>query len=367
MLPSKHNTVALRIKSPNARYPDLMLTSDRHLSVLGLKGLIEASFPAHPPPADQKLVYAGKLLGDELLLEQFLRFEDDCSVFTIHLVCRIPEQPSKAAVPPASSLNHEANDGLRYRGANPADSSAMTTTNIASAEMAPATESESSTLAADPLDAEARELRRIQELLQSLATSATEGVGAEELANMETYYRQYLQLYSQHMLRQASPPHHQADHQLMAQPDRVGPGALANDEADNNNNNNDLLDRIYAITRIMLLFSVIYFHSSFFRLLCVAIIAFIVNRFQNNRINNNNNNRVPDNEVLNRRGEQQNIAAANVQPNNAGRDGNSAADTVEPEVAGEEEEEEKPNLLVVAVNFVSSFLSSIIPGNNPPI
>jgi hypothetical protein len=31
-----------------------------------------------------------------------------------------------------------------------------------------------------------------------------------------------------------------------------------------------------------------------------------------------------------------------------------------------EEQEDKPNVLVVAFTFISSFLSSIIPGYNPP-
>jgi homocysteine-responsive endoplasmic reticulum-resident ubiquitin-like domain member 1 protein len=372
MLPSKNNTVVVRIKSPIARYTDLMLTCDRQLSVRGLKGLIEAGLPAHPPPADQKLVYAGKLLVDELLLEQFLRFEDDCSVFTIHLVCRIPEQPAKAASQPVStSQDSDVNNGLRHRGSNSSDQSAVSPSNAANLVTAAATDSEPLT-SAGFIDAETRELRRIQELLQSLAaTPSTGGVGVEDLASMEEYYRQYLQLYSQHMLRLQQASHQQqADHQLMPQPERAGPGAVAaNEEADNiNNNNNDLLDRIYAITRIMLLFSVIYFHSSFFRLLFVAVIAFLAHRFQNNQNNNqninnnnNNNNRARNNEAHNPRGEEQ-IAAADVLPNDDGGDRTS----VESEVVGEQEEE-KPHLLVVAVNFVTSFLSSIIPGNNPPL
>ena len=130
MLPSNSNAVGVRIKSPVARHPDLMLACDRQLSVRGLKGLIETRYPARPPPADQKLVYAGKLLSDDLLLEQFLRFEDDCSLFTIHLVCKIPEQPMREAIAPVPAANSAA-DGLRYRGA---DGVNMSATAVAASE-----------------------------------------------------------------------------------------------------------------------------------------------------------------------------------------------------------------------------------------
>lgn len=361
----------LRIKSPSARHSDLLLTCDRAMSVAGLKGLIEDRFPTRPPHSDQKLVYAGKLLTDDLMLEQFLRFEDDCSVFTIHLVCRIPDQATKeVATAPVE-------DGLRYRGA------AAATADSEAAVVAPAnrTETPVGAVGIDTLSAEARELARIQELLQGLAAAPAAVMGEAEQRSMEELYRQYVQLYSQHMVRvqqvqhsyQHQHHHHEeADRQLVPQPEiPAAPRqvAAADDEV---NNNNDMLDRIYAITRIILLFSVIYFHSSFFRLLFVAVVAFLAHRFQNNNNNNNQNiNRAAGRNNNNRIAGNNNNNEAHNNGNNRNNpvvDNANEATTGEPEVVVvEEEEEDKPNLVVVAVTFVSSFLSSILPGNNAPL
>jgi hypothetical protein len=372
--------VKVRIKSPSAHYSDLLLSCERELSVRGLKGLIETSYPAAPPPADQKLVYAGKLLSDELRLEQFLRFEDDCSVFTIHLVCRIPEQAARKTSD-ADAAAAIGVDGIRHR-VNAASSipAAAAATEVVDrpAEV---------TATSEVLSAEARELARIQELLQLAAAPAAAATGEAELRSMEAVYRQYVHLYSQHMLhvqqeaaeRQRPHNHQQNDHQLVPHFEG-GAAAVAAVEQEGgiNNNNNDLLDRVYAITRILLLFSVIYFHSSFFRLLFVAVVAFLAHRFQNNlapRPQNNNNNNMRaqnnnnnNNEVNLRQGDNRNAdngtvnGAVNVNEEaNVGGDLNVSAE-------GEEgaEEEDKPNVLVVAFTFISSFLSSIIPGYNPP-
>lgn len=398
----RDNSVALRIKSPSARHPDLLLSCDRQLSVRGLKGLIETRYPAHTPPADQKLVYAGKLLTDELLLEQFLRFEDDCSVFTIHLVCRIPEQAKRdqQTVPHVPEPDTAA-EGARYRGPTPLSSPAI----VAAAD---GREIGENIVAVEQLSAEARELARIQELLQGLTvpSPAATALGEEEMRQMQDIYREYVQLYSQHLqhVQQAAPNvgavaaahhhshlhhhrhHRQEDHQLRPhfeggaaarRPAAVGAAVAAEEEEINNNN--DLLDRVYAFTRILLLFSVIYFHSSFFRLLFVAVIAFLAHRFQNNlppQANNNNNGRARNhNELIINHREDHNDANGrienlnnNVNDNGDGvRDDQNGSDMSEipprPETV---EEEDKPNLLVVAITFVSSFISSIIPGNNPP-
>jgi hypothetical protein len=372
--------VKVRIKSPSAHYSDLLLSCERELSVRGLKARIETSYPAAPPPADQKLVYAGKLLSDELRLEQFLRFEDDCSVFTIHLVCRIPEQ----AVRKASDADAAAAigvDGIRHR----VNAASSVTAAPAATEIVdrPA---EVTATTSEVLSAEARELARIQELLQGLAAApAAAATGEAELRNMEAVYRQYVHLYSQHMLHvqqeaaaERQRPHHhhqQNDHQLVPHFEGGAAVAAAEEEGGINNNNNDLLDRVYAITRILLLFSVIYFHSSFFRLLFVAVVAFLAHRFQNNLAprpqNNNNNNNMRaqnnnnnNNEVNLRQGDNRN--ADNGTVNGAVNDEANVSGDLNERAEGEEEEEDKPNVLVVAFTFISSFLSSIIPGYNPP-
>merc|ERR1719264_2368816 len=58
-----------------------------------------------------------------------------------------------------------------------------------------------------------------------------------------------------------------------------GGGAVAAEAG--GDRNRDILDWVYVMTRVMLLFSVIYFHSSFWRLAFVAGLGFLVFLYQN--------------------------------------------------------------------------------------
>merc|ERR1719283_638917 len=60
-----------------------------------------------------------------------------------------------------------------------------------------------------------------------------------------------------------------------------GGGAVAAEPAAGaGDRNRDILDWVYVMTRVMLLFSVIYFHSSFLRLAFVAGLGFLVFLYQ---------------------------------------------------------------------------------------
>jgi len=93
-------------------------------TILEVKQQIEADWPQHPPPHDQRLVYAGKLLQDGSRLREVLRLEDLPNPFIIHLVCR------QLSPPPTASTSPRANgEGLRRRTAT----TAATTTSTPSA------------------------------------------------------------------------------------------------------------------------------------------------------------------------------------------------------------------------------------------
>merc|ERR1719283_560740 len=63
-----------------------------------------------------------------------------------------------------------------------------------------------------------------------------------------------------------------------------GGGAVAAEPAAGaGDRNRDILDWVYVMTRVLLLFSVIYFHSSFLRLAFVAGLGFLVYLYQNRR------------------------------------------------------------------------------------
>lgn len=69
-------------------------------------------------------------------------------------------------------------------------------------------------------------------------------------------------------------------------------------QRDPENNERDWLDNFYAISRLLVLFSVVYFYSSFLRFFLVLVLGSImylyqVGLFRNANNNNNNNNTVP--------------------------------------------------------------------------
>ena len=100
--------VKLKVKSPSSTIADIELEVGLNTSVRQLKGLITERYPGNPQPSvstdigntkniciiflpqAQKLLYAGKLLTEEETLEKFLRFDDDCPVYSLHLACATP-------------------------------------------------------------------------------------------------------------------------------------------------------------------------------------------------------------------------------------------------------------------------------------
>ena len=94
-------------------HDDCKIEANLDWTVLQVKKQIEQDWSTHPPPNDQRLVYAGKLLQDGSLLKEVLRLEDLHQAYIVHLVCRqISPPPTAAASPRAHS------DGLRRRTAN---------------------------------------------------------------------------------------------------------------------------------------------------------------------------------------------------------------------------------------------------------
>merc|ERR1719232_1635301 len=134
-----------------------------------------------------------------------------------------------------------------------------------------------------------------------------------EMAAMQQLYNQYLSVYMQYMQSQALVTGQQyqfmqpaANNQVNLQQDvadhhpEAGPGPVPEAAVPNNpglvmnagaaagqiqdvggDRQRDLLDWVYVMTRVVLLISVIYFHSSFLRLAFVAGLGFLVYLYQN--------------------------------------------------------------------------------------
>jgi homocysteine-responsive ER-resident protein 1 with ubiquitin-like domain len=83
------SSVSLTIRTPTLNAgDDVTLSCHMDWSVLKVKQEIEKQFESHPRPEDQRLVYSGKLLDNNSVLEHVLRFDDEVTSYTVHLVCR---------------------------------------------------------------------------------------------------------------------------------------------------------------------------------------------------------------------------------------------------------------------------------------
>jgi len=382
-------TVQIKIKSPSANIDDLQFDCNLKERIIQIKERISVSFPTKPSESAQKLVYSGKILNDSDRLSDILRFEDECSVFTFHLVCSIPQDQKTASstTSPASSSS-----GLRHRsnasGASSAAASAGTINPMDSFSQQQAGFVQSNINNPAMEDMMRSFSSQYSQVMASLPSSPTE----EEVAALQQMYNQYLSLYMQYMQGQAGaggnpstslfPQQFQLGGEAQAAP--AAPEAHAADAGPNPamvmnagaagqiqdeagaDRNRDILDWVYVMTRVLLLFSVIYFHSSFLRLAFVAGLGFLVYVYQNRRNNIRGNN----NNARNAPVADQPAAAAAPQDAqerdaaDADEIGTEADDSDENSSAADvttEEEEARPSKLTVALTFISTLVSSIIP------
>merc|ERR1712212_636814 len=346
--------VTLRIKSPSAALEDLEVKAQIGETVRELKEQISLAFPTKPPPGEQKLVYLGKILKDSDRLDEVLRLDDSVSAYTLHLVCALPQQ----------------REGLRYRPAPavlpPAEAAVVPPPATYTAPTAQETN------------------QTMEEMMRSFSTQYTTAMSSlppspseAELAASQELYSQYVGLYMQYLSGTA--PGTQYEHLVPQQQQQEvqegaqgevqgvqapgagmvmnagGGGAVAADAG--GERNRDILDWVYVMTRVMLLFSVIYFHSSFWRLAFVAGLGFLVFLYQNRQ------------QGRARRHQQAAPVVAPVQEveEQEEREDEEAEEGEEGAEDQRQEEQPKPSRVAVVVTFITSLISSIIPEQNQVI
>ena len=350
--------VTIKIKSPSASHPDLEFVCDATNTVLELKDRISREFPTQPSVSGQKLVYSGKILKDFDRLEDVLRFDEDVTKYSVHLVCAIPQKKTSTETEPTVTDNPFP-DGLRQRHGG---ASAATNTGTDMDQM----------------------MREFSDQYSDAMASMTTNPSEAEVAAMQELYSQYMSLYMQYMQSQSQqqspvfiPNQQQVPVQAANLPQDGGPGAAAGGapgpdapgglvmnagagagaqiQDEGGVGQRDILDWVYVITRVMLLTSVIYFHSSFLRLAFVAGLGFLVYLYQNQ-------NRAGQ---LLRRQQQQQPQAEQPQQQPPQRDEAEGVDEGENQEHAEEAvevmEEPAPSKLAVIVTFLTTLVSSIIP------
>ncbi|KAM6946178.1 homocysteine-responsive endoplasmic reticulum-resident ubiquitin-like domain member 1 protein [Aplochiton taeniatus] len=130
----QQKTIKIVVKTPNQAHGDQTIEGvDVNWTVKDLKTHLSAVYPNNPAQSDQRLIYSGKLLPDNLLIKDIFRQTDTTP--TIHLVCavrtpasgplgarpkvRVQEQPegqtSPSPRPQSSSPRPSVSPELRQR------------------------------------------------------------------------------------------------------------------------------------------------------------------------------------------------------------------------------------------------------------
>ena len=356
------NTVKLSIRNPcldEARDIDAPLD----WTVLQVKQDVEKNWPEHPSPTDQRLIYSGKLLDEESKLKDVLRLDEGWANHTIHLVCR---QLSAMATARASK---EKSGKIRKRNTTTPESSGA------------------------PENA-----FYWQACMQAAAQGHHQPSSDQHQIMMQQMYAHYLQQYMQYVSTSwdqgAGQPDHQIPQQLpvaaaaaaaaamMGQPHHdvqqapvapeppvpdapvpAGPGGDGNlgnavmnagagamgameDDDEFEGGQRDLLDWFYVASRVVVLFSIIYFYSSFARFALVMGLGLILYLYRIGIFGNPNFN-------------QEAPAPA---PTNG--DDNTDHDTTDGSSVPEEPLVQEDPWYSVASTFVTTFFTSLMP-NDP--
>ncbi|XP_061397710.1 homocysteine-responsive endoplasmic reticulum-resident ubiquitin-like domain member 2 protein [Musca vetustissima] len=353
--------VKLLIKASNQQYDDQIIESDLSWTVKRLKSHLALVYPSKPPAADQKLIYSGQLLNDNLQLKDVIRSYKD--VYThnhiIHLVYtpkNLPPVSSSAAKAKSKSTSSisagassmSSDDGLRQRHATASAVNASTAVNNQNggpnagnpmgyySQYLPQTAVSSG--GADPpltvpgysqFNMQALAMQQaamytwmqqvysqyMEQCLRVYDTNST-GAAGTLLQPFSTFPQnpflpQFPQTVISNVALPATPTANTAtEHQQPAQEPEQQPAQaqvaaprfpnMPQEEADNR----DWLDNIFSITRLALFLTILYFNSSPLRCLAVVIIAggiylYHIGVFRLRHERNNNNLNRNNNAVQN--------------------------------------------------------------------
>ncbi|XP_032680808.1 homocysteine-responsive endoplasmic reticulum-resident ubiquitin-like domain member 2 protein [Odontomachus brunneus] len=356
--------VNLVIKAPNQQIKDQVVKCNLGWTIGRLKEYLSEVYPSKPECSHQKLIYSGQLLSDSAQLKDVLRQCNDSKdqAYTVHLVCT-PQSTWTGKVTSdqtGTSENVDVTSNVHMR------------TNIAQNQS-----HENTNVTTQP-----QQMYSPQQYFDPQ--------NSQQLAWMQAYthyFTQYMQLMTaQGIQLQASVPYLQQmniNTNDMTQNtytansnnnNNVGDEqaqAVAQDAADINAGNigedaafnRDWLDFFYMLSRIIVLFGIVYFYSSPLRFLIVTFLGFVIYLYQggffreraillaeNNNGRADNNNQVLHNEVVGPQAvpQQQNAQVPTVQQ-------------PEPRTNANENEEQRPGALAFTWTFFSSFFASLIP------
>ncbi|CAG7834074.1 unnamed protein product [Allacma fusca] len=273
-------SITVRVKDGSLKCGDLDVECNYADKVRQLKQMISAKSPMHPDISDQRLIYSGHMLGDEQTLKDVFTINGEVSQssFTVHLAYR----------------------GLgRFNPQNTSSQSSTTTTERppapAAAQPTPNPGLPSFSM---PFHPGQQEFQHIQM-----------GINPDVIALHEFYVRQmmtYMVHWSQFALQVVHPtgnfdptvvtPRSYVIPQPVPQEPVIparNPGAEVQENARINEVVNrgeeddaprDVLDWMYTLVRVALIFSLVYFYSNFTRFFLVVLFTALVMVFQRRQV-----------------------------------------------------------------------------------
>ncbi|XP_038069999.1 homocysteine-responsive endoplasmic reticulum-resident ubiquitin-like domain member 2 protein [Patiria miniata] len=318
------NPVTLLIKAPNQKLGDQTVQCFLDWSVQKLKNHLANVYPSKPNEKNQRIIYSGKLLKDNLLLKDVLRLDDKTlQQHTVHLVCS----------PSPEDLIQSFKPSPVTRQSNPSPSFSPTPSTVPGGSMA-STSTEGGTTT--PVTAHRRQSTPVEPALPATGGLRHRTVSTPSFSNFYPYsYGNYPMQYGP---RGNQPGYMAANHQQQAMwmqqmyaqqmaqymqystqfqaggaglnanlppahapvvvpppqvPDQPGVGVVnppvapnvagpdqnvrmnaglgpAVDDDDDENVNRDWLDWIYTFCRFSVMLSLVYFYSSLSRFLMVV-------------------------------------------------------------------------------------------------
>lgn len=293
---AQNMSTCLVIRAPNQKFGDQQVFCSLDWSVQQLKQHLSNVYPDNPRPEDQKLIYSGQLLEDEIALKDVFRM-DLGKTHILHLVYRSAGESSDDSL---SAIPLMAMSQPELDMADGSTSSVPSTSSVTSASSAISNEGlwhRSTSSGAVP--------NGQMPFAMGMPTAASSPEQLiQQVALAQQLYAHYFTQYMHLMHQAAPPPMAQANAAPTANPQAVAPAAPAApppaprvapdnrgprmnaqggpllDEEEEEAAQRDWLDWIYTVSRATVLLSIVYFYSSFGRFLVVTGIALLMYLYQ---------------------------------------------------------------------------------------
>ncbi|XP_016408189.1 homocysteine-responsive endoplasmic reticulum-resident ubiquitin-like domain member 1 protein isoform X3 [Sinocyclocheilus rhinocerous] len=130
-------TISLVIKTPNQFHGDQLIDGVRvDWTVKDLKCHLSKVYPTNPAEKDQRLIYSGKLLQDNLFLRDVFSKVPSETKPTLHLVCAVKPQPAAqlGARPKVTSTQQQSSQPSPLTASQSSESSGPSMTSVPSTD-----------------------------------------------------------------------------------------------------------------------------------------------------------------------------------------------------------------------------------------